>query len=103
MRLGLPVGISRTLSHDPPDPSCMLDEADVRPMASCPGGRRGSPLSDLLLPCIAPDASCFFLNTPISAGEVLTSMLRPSDHVLRTVILRIYVSRNIVLAEQVQP
>ena len=47
---------------------------------------------------IAPDASSFFLNTPISAGDVLTSWLRPGDLILRTVTLWIDVSRNIVLA-----
>ena len=76
----------------------MLEEADVRPMASCQAIAGALTLSDLLLPLIAPDASCFFLNTPISAGDVLSSTLRPSDHILRTDILRIYVSRNIVLA-----
>ena len=47
---------------------------------------------------IAPDASSFFLNTPISAGDVLTSWLRPGDLILRTVTLWIDVSGNIVLA-----
>ena len=46
----------------------------------------------------AYDASSFFLNTPISAGDVLTSWLRPGDLILRTVTLWIDVSRNIVLA-----
>ena len=87
MCLCLPVSISRFLSHDPPDPSCMLDEADVMPMASRLGGRLGSHSSDLLLPGNAPDASCFFLNTPINAGDVLTSRLRSNDHILRTAIL----------------
>ena len=72
-------------------------------MASRLCGRLCFRYSDLFLAGDAPDASCFFLNTPISAGDVLTSRLRSSDHILRTVILRIYVSRNIVLAEQVQP
>ena len=47
---------------------------------------------------IASDASSFFLNTPISAGDVLTSWLRPGDLILRTVTLWIDVSRNIILA-----
>ena len=68
-------------------------------MASCLGGRRGSHfLWDLVLSLIAPDASRFFLNTPISAGDVPTSWLRPGDLILHTVTLWIDVSRNIVLA-----
>ena len=76
----------------------MLEEADVRPMASCQAIAGALTLSDQLLPLIAPDASRFFLNTPISAGDVPTSWLRPGDLILHTVTLWIDVSRNIVLA-----